>query len=172
MLALIDAFMKIALRRLGPEHLPDSGFLLLLVTAAYVLMQTVLAVPVYGVGPALVRSVGLDVLLLCGVVWGLLKLTGHPRRFRQTLTALFGTGALLAVFILPFNYWLQAAGSPGQPPLAPTLGILAVISWSLVVNGHILARALSAPFVIGMMASVTWFLLTYLVFWQLGPAPA
>ena len=51
-------------------------------------------------------------------------------------------------------------------------GLLAIVSWSLVVNGHIFARALSIPFVAGIMLSLAYFFLNYLVFWQLGPPPA
>lgn len=172
MLPILDAFLQIALRRRGPEDLPDSGFLLVVAGAAYVLTQGLLAAPVYGTPLALARSLVLDLLLLCGCLWGLLRLSGHGRRFRQSLTAVLGTGALLSVCMLPFNYWLDAAVEPGKPALAPTIGLLAVVSWSLVVNGHIFSRALSRPFAAGLALSVAYFFLNYLVFAQFGPPPA
>jgi len=172
MLPILDVFLQIALRRRGPEDLPDSRFLLLLAGTAYVLAQSVLAAPVYESLLALGRSLVLDVLLLCGCLWGLLRLAGHAGRYRQTLTAVFGTGALLSVCMLPFNYWLDLTPEPGKPALAPTIALLAVVSWSLVVNGHILARALSWPFVAGLGISIAYFFLNYLVFAQFGPSPA
>jgi len=172
MLPILDAFLQIALRRRGPEDLPDSSFLLLLAAGAYLGTQAVLAAPVFGSTLALAQGLLLDVLLLCGCLWGLLRLAGHPGRFRQTLTAVLGTGAFLTTCMLPFNYWLDEAGSPGEVPLAPTLGLLAVISWSLVVNGHIFARALSRPFVAGLAVSIAYFFLNYLVFAEFGPPPA
>jgi hypothetical protein len=172
MLPILDAFLQIVLRRRGPEDLPDSRFLLLLAGAAYVFAQAVLAAPVYGTTLALGRSLVLDLLLLCGCLWGLLRLAGHATRYRQTLTAVFGTGALLSVCMLPFSYWLDVAAEPGNPALAPMIGLLAVVSWSLVVNGHIFARALSRPFVAGLVISIAYFFLNYLVFAQLGPPPA
>jgi hypothetical protein len=93
-------------------------------------------------------------------------------RSGQTLTAFFGTGALLGVLMLPFNFWLDAQSAPGQPAMLPTAGLLAIVSWSLVVNGHIFSRALSIPFVAGIMLSLGYFFLNYLVFWQLGPPPS
>src|SRR5690554_3048467 len=119
MLALIQTFLLIALRRLGPEDLPASGFLLGLVAVAYVAMQLLLALPVYGAGPVLARALLIDVALLVGFAWGLLSLTGHPRRLRQTLTALFGTGALFSLFMLPVNAALTAFSTPQQPALLP-----------------------------------------------------
>jgi hypothetical protein len=172
MLAIIDFFLQITLRRRGPEDLPDSRFLLLLSALCYVVVQLFLALPIYSLSILLFRSILVDVALLCACVCGLLWLAHHLSRSGQTLTAFFGTGALLGLLMLPFNYWLDAQSVPGQPALLPTAGLLAIVSWSLVVNGHIFARALSIPFVAGIMLSLAYFFLNYLVFWQLGPPPA
>ncbi|MEO7386843.1 MAG: hypothetical protein ABIX37_07910 [Gammaproteobacteria bacterium] len=172
MLPILDAFLQIALRRRGPEDLPDSWFLLLIAGAAYELLQGIIAAPVYASSMALARSLVLDLLLLYGFVWGLLRFTGHAPRFRRTLTAVLGTSALMTLCMLPFNYWLAQVPDPAKPALAPTIGLLAVICWSLVVNGHIFARAMSSPFVAGLAISVAYFFLNYLVFAELGPAPA
>ncbi|MEO8223998.1 MAG: hypothetical protein ABI661_04280, partial [Gammaproteobacteria bacterium] len=168
----LDVFLQIALRRRGPEDLPDSRFLVLVAGLVYVAVQGFLAVPVYGTPLALGQSLALDLVLLCGCLWGLLRLAGHAPRFRQTLTALFGTGAVLGLCMLPFTVWLDAAAAPGKPAVGPTIGLLAVVSWSLVVNGHIFSRALSAPFVAGLAIAVAYFFLNYLVFAQFGPSPA
>jgi hypothetical protein len=172
MLALIKAFLNIALRRLGPEHLPDSGLLLALSAAAYGVMQVILGLPYFaGFTVPLLRSVGLDLLLLGGCLWGLLRFTGYPDRYRRTLTALLGTGALLSVVIWPFT--LIGIGDPGSgAETLATAGIVGVVLWSLAVNAHILARALSVPFIMGLVAAVAYFLLNYMVVVQLSPASA
>lgn len=172
MLAIIDFFLQITLRRRGPEDLPDSRFLLLLSALAYTVVQFFLALPIYRVSILLFRSVLIDIALLCACVSGLLWLTRHLSRTGRTLTAFFGTGALLGMLMLPFNYWLDALSVPGQPALLPTAALLAIVSWSLAVNGHIFSRALSIPFVAGLMISLAYFFLNYLVFWQLGPPPS
>lgn len=172
MLPILDVFLQIALRRRGPEDLPDSRVLLLMAALVYVVTQGFLALPVYHSPLALGRSLVLDLLLLCGCLWGLLRFTGHAPRYRQTLTAMFGTGALLGVCMLPFNYWLGMAAAPDKPELGPTIGLLAVVSWSLAVNGHIFSRALSAPFAAGLAIAIVYFFLNYLVFAQFGPPPA
>lgn len=172
MLPILHAFAQITLRRLGPEDLPDSRFLLLLVGLVYAITQLMLAVPIYAFTGPLLRSIVLDVVVLCGFVVGILRLTGHPARFGQTTTAVFGTGALLSLCMLPFNLWLDAASVPGQAPLVPTLGLLAIVIWSLVVNAHIFARAMSVHFALGLVVSITYFFLNYLVFLQFGPVRA
>lgn len=172
MLSILDAFLQIALRRRGPEDLPASWLLMLAAGLFYVTAQALLGLSVYHSLLPLAGSLVLDLLLLCGCVWGLLRLTGHVARYLQTLTAMFGTGALLGVCMLPFNYWLDAAGTPGKPAIGPTIGLLAVVSWSLVVNGHIFSRALTVPFAPALAIAIGYFFLNYLVFVQLGPAPA
>lgn len=172
MLPILDVFLQIALRRRGPEDLPDSGFLLALAAVCYMVALGLLAWPIYGASGALARSVALDVVLLYGCVWALLRFTGHGARFGRTLTALYGTGTLLSLLMVPFNFWLDGLSGTGRPAVLPILGNLAIVSWSLVVYGHILARALSSPFALGLMLSVAYFFLNYLVFSQFGPAPA
>lgn len=172
MLALIQAFINIALRRLGPEHLPDSAFLLGLAAAAYMVMQALLGLSYFtGLNLALIRSVGLDALLLAGCLWGLLRATGHRSRYRQTLTALFGTGALLSLVLWPFTLMGTGEAGTGSSSLA-VAGVIGVVLWSVAVNAHILARALSAPFILGLVVAVGYFLLNFLVLSQLSPAPA
>lgn len=173
MLAVLHVFLQIALRRGGPEDLPDSRLLLLLAALAYEITQTllILAFPDSS-PPALLGSLVLDLLLLCLGLWGLLKIAGRSARYGQTLTALFGTGALLGFCMLPFKYWIEWAGDPVRSPLAPAVGMLALIGWSLAVNGHIFSRALSIPSLLGMLVAIGYFFLNFLVFSQFGPAPA
>ena len=172
MLPILAAFLQIALRRRGPEDLPASRLLLLAAGLLYVITQSLLGRTVYHSLVSLAGSLVLDLLLLCGCVWLLLRVTGHLPRYLQTLTAMFGTGALLGICMLPFNYWLDVAATPDKPALGPTIGLLAIVSWSLVVNGHIFSRALSLPFAAALAIAVGYFFLNYLVFVELGPAPA
>lgn len=166
MLAIIQAWFYIALRRLGPEDLPQSGLLLLVSGVAYLLLQMVVALPFYGVSPQLGLVVGADLLLLTLFAWLLLRFVGRPERLMQTLSALFGTGALLTLFVLPFNYWWDATATSETGPLLPAMAILFIIVWSLIVNGHILARALSAPFRLGVLIALGYFFINYLVLLQ------
>ena len=72
MLAIIDFFLQITLRRRGPEDLPASRFLLLSSALCYAIVQLFLALPIYSLSVMLFRSVLIDIGLLCLCVWGLL----------------------------------------------------------------------------------------------------
>lgn len=163
MLALLDALFQIVMRRRGPEDLPDSAFLLGLLLAAYALVQLPTAVMVFGRAGVGLAAVLVDCLLLAGCFWLLLQWTGHAPRYRQTLAALAGTGALFATAQLPLVYLARLSAIEGQPAAGPTLGLLLLLLWSIVVQAHITARALSASFGLGLGLALVYFVLSYQV---------
>jgi hypothetical protein len=168
-LALIDAFMKIALRRLGPEDLPDSSLLLGIVLVAYAVLQAGVALPVYGgISGELLGSLVVEVGLLAGYTWAVLFLAGHRDRYQRTLTALLGTGALLTLVMLPAFLWARASGAAGGVAVLPGLAVVAVLVWLVATNGHILARALSVEYPLGVAAALGHLVLNFLVAWSLG----
>jgi hypothetical protein len=170
MLPLLRAFFQIILRQLGPEDLPDSRLLLGISMGVYALAQIIPALQVYGATATAAIAILVDLLLLASAVWAVLRVAGHAHRFRQTLSALLGTGALLTIPLVPLNFWLQMFTQAGHTPAGPSLAILLLMTWALTVQGHILSRALSAPFVIGLLVAVGYFIVNYAVIWQIAPA--
>ena len=159
MLVYVQALINIVLCRRGPEDLPDSGFLLVLTVIVYAMLH-VPAVFIRDVAMAEVLvQVALSIALAFAFTRILLQLAGFPQRNRQVLTALFGTGALLTALILPLMIWLQSAPQSQSALPLPGLILLIITLWSVVVDAHIIARALSRPFVVGLLLSIVYFLL-------------
>lgn len=169
MLVYVRALFGIAIRKLGPEDLPDSGFLLGLTLVAYLVLQVPLALVAYGPSNAIVPSIGASALLLIAFLWVLLALNGYRSRYRQTLTALLGTSALLSLLSIPFSMWRQATHEFQAASALPSIIIFAIMLWSLAIDGHILSRALSRPFVIGLLVSIAYFFLHTSVLFELMP---
>lgn len=169
MLALLDAFFQIAIRRSGPEDLPESVFLLQVVLAAYLVTQLPVAVILYGWGGTALLAIVLDSVLLGLAFWLLLRLTGRSARFQRTFTALLGTGALLALPQAPLVYLSKAASVAGQTPVGPSFGLLALLVWSILVQAHIASRALSSGFATGLAVALSYFMLSYQIAGQLLP---
>lgn len=170
MLALLDAFLQIALRRRGPEDLPDSRFLLRLALVAYMLAQLPVVAVLYGWTGAAMLAILMDTGLLALFFWLTLKLTRRIGRYRRTLTALLGTGALLALPQAPLVFFSKMATAAGQPPVGPTVGLLVVLFWSIIVQAHITARALSSNFGVGLAIALAYFILSYQVSGQFPQA--
>jgi hypothetical protein len=154
MLALLEAFLQIAMRRRGPEDLPDSQLLLAVALAAYLAAQVPVAFLLFGWSGRSLAAVVADLALLCACFWAPLWYVGKPARFRRTLTALAGTGALLSLPQVPLVLASRAAEEAGTVPALPTLGILALIAWTVVVQAHVAARALSARFGVGLAVAL------------------
>jgi hypothetical protein len=143
--------------RKGPEHLPDSSLILvlsfgLLLFATF--CSTVLINP--GVGDSVVLSFLTS--LLGYVFYGfVLTVTGFARRFVQTISAIMACGSLLTVLMV-FAYVM----------LAPFLGtsiasIVAtlILFWSVPVKGHIIARAIERHWYLGIVISMSIFVMQF-----------
>jgi len=169
MLAYVQTLLNVALRKKGPEDIPDSRFLLGLTFVVYLLMQVPLGWIAYGPSDALVSTIGVSVLMVIAGLWALLVLTGFRSRFRQSLTAMLGVNALLSVFSIPFSFWRAATLSNETSEALPSTIIFGLMLWSLVVDGHIISRAISKPFGIGLMIAVAFFFLHTAVLFELMP---
>jgi hypothetical protein len=172
MLQLVRAFFDIAMLRLGPEDLPASRFLLGFAAVAY-LVTGEISVSFYArdIGDAFLQLAA-DIGLLVVFVTGLLVLYGKAARLGQTMTALLGTGALLALIALPLSIWLRWDDANGIGSSLPVVGLYLVVLWSIAVTGHILHRALEIPFVGGLVLGAAYFILNVATFAYLFPAEA
>lgn len=164
MLAYVQAFINIALLRSGPEDLPDSRFLLGLTLLIYLATQIPL-----GPGDLIVRAVTVSLALLFGGMWALLSLTGYRGRYMRTVTAMLGTGALLSALSTPFSLWSQSTMDIETGAAMPNTIIFAIMLWSIVIDGHILARALSRPYAIGLLVAIGYFFLHATILFELMP---
>ncbi len=169
MLAYVQAFINIVLRRSGPEDLPDSQFFLGLTLGVYILTQIPLGLVAYGLSDILLRTVSVSLLLLFVCVWVLLTLTGFQARFRRTVTALLGTSALLSALSTPFSLWRQAMLDAESGVAMPSTIIFAIMIWSIAIDGHILSRALSRPYGIGLFVAIGYFLLHTTILFEVMP---
>lgn len=152
--------------RLGPQDLPAGSSPLTLAMLLYLLV-TGLAM---GLGqppeqPLLVLILAMLLpLLLVRIVLTARRL---PQRWPQTVTALFGTSALLTAISLPLA---AGAGEDGEPAMFTALASLAVFIWSFAVDAHIWRHALNASYAAGLAVAVVLFAITLFVITTLaGP---
>jgi len=156
LLQLLRAFLDVCLLRRRPQDLPASLFLVYLTLAGHALTGLLLSLASHPLGPALVLGLT-DTVLLAGLTASLLYVHKLQARLPQTLAALAGTGTLLSLIAFPLTYWWFALHAGAQDPTVPTVLLLAVVVWSLVVMGHILRHALSAPLLIGLVVAVIFY---------------
>ena len=134
--------------RSGPQHLPASWPLMILLLSAYLVQNLVTGQQLEDPNAA-AKSL-LAICLQVVVLTGLLIWRKHPERFAQTMSAL----AAMGVIFNGITWVLLSMSDPtsNQPVMA--LIWFSVFIWSLFVDAHIYRNALSVPFAVGMLVTV------------------
>ncbi len=174
MIKLLTVFWNIILRKSGPEEVPDSNFLLVVTFIFFLLSQVLVGFKMYGGAVSLFfQLLFLDTVLL--IIWlrAILQLSGKLERFRQSLTALFGTGTLfnfiLSPFILSYAPYLEQLTSSdelqitAELPMPALLSILIIAIWSVLVMGHIYSRATSKSRAIGIGLALMYSFINFMI---------
>jgi hypothetical protein len=166
LLPLLRTLFDITLLRKGPDSIPASMILLLLVIGLWLFSSlTVLSlIEQYDERDFII---GLYTALAGVVTYvAILVAAGHPSRALQTVTAILGCGALISLaFVAEFVLFM--------PLFGPTVtGIVAqlILLWSVPVEGHIIARALGRHWYIGIVIAIGVFVLQYVIFSTMAPA--
>ena len=165
LLPLVRTLFDITLLRKGPDSIPPSMILLMLVVGLWLFSSlAVLSLIeqydehdfIIGLYTALAGVVAYTVILV---------VAGHSSRAVQTITAILGCGALISLaFVAEFVLFM--------PFLGQTItGILAqlILLWSVPVEGHIIARALGRHWYIGILIAIGVFALQYIIFSAMSP---
>ena len=153
-------FINLALMlrlRSGPQNLPASWPLAILLVAAY-LVQNLISGQQLEDENAAAKSL-LAICLQVVVLTGLLYWRKHLERFPQTLSALAGVGIVFNA--VTWVLLTQSNPAVNQPLLA--LAWFAVFIWSLFVDAHIYRNSLSVPLSMGMLITVLTLAASYVL---------
>lgn len=153
----LAAMLNILRLHAGPQDLPaDNGTLIFWVGIALI-AGMVIGIPLYGFGQALALNV-MDLVVLYAFVAILLSMQGVSDRWRQTFTAMAGTGAVLGL-LMAFLMVLAGGPDPAREPeevaTGVVFGMLVLLAWLLLVFGHILQQALGlGSRLVGMLTAL------------------
>ena len=169
MAALFNLFLDLCLLRKGPQDVPASMLLLKLCLLAYGLIGLIVLLLSTPIPVALLQAL-LDIVLLSGLLYVGLTLYHHPERFEQTLTALAGSGALIALLAFPLMAWLMNEERGGDIAL-PSLLLLALLVWSIAIMAHILRHAFAVSLWSGAWYAFGYTVLSWTLTGWISPQP-
>ena len=149
-------FLDLCLLRANPQDLPTSNRLLAAALVGHLLANVLTGLDGASLENALLAGV-MDTLLLVALTHTGLMLRGVGARTRQTLTALAGCGALLAVLA-----WAVVTAAEAVTAHA-WVAWLPFLFWFLAVYGHILRNALNVSLGVGLALAIGYVLLSLLV---------
>lgn len=167
MLPLIRTLFDIALLRKGPESVPRSGILLVMSLGLWAVAAFTFSTLIDNADGSDFRRELLNFALAMVCYYTILVTTGFASRITQTLTALIGCGALMA---LCFTAALVSIGQLAGNAVISMLAISYLI-WSLSVEGHIIARAINLPFYFGVLIAFGIFVFQYVGLNLIMPKP-
>lgn len=159
---LISAFWGMCRLKVAPQDLPVSSVLLGLAIAAYAVTSLFAAALQLPFEKA-VLAAALDVGLLGTLSYLVLWIRMLTPRWTQTMTALAGTGAVIAVFMLPFIFW-QANATTSETAFVPTVALLGCMIWDMFIIGHIMRHALNVPMLLGGTLAAVYIYISWRVF--------
>ena len=171
MLKVLDTLVSILLLRKGPQDLPAGwGWLLLFIAVNYFLnlyqysiitsLQTTTDLNTTGSWSSIQ-----DILMQIVLVSSVLLLARQGARIIQTLTAFLGVGILFSLMLAPLlQLSLSSEGASGGGLL------LALMAWSIAVEGNIFKHALSISMQRGVAIAIALFIAAYLIAYILAGA--
>lgn len=155
LIAILKPFLLIVAQRVGPDVLPRSQFLLVVVIAANIAVSW-LVLDLLNIEPARRIIIPfLDAATQCLLISVLLLSMKLGNRLVQTLIAAYGADMILNLVSLPLA--LVPASDPPRLTL-PVLASVVVLFWSLGVKGHILHRAAGFPYFVGVLIAAGFFI--------------
>ena len=160
---------EIALRRRGPESLPDSTFLTGLLFAVFSIMNLIYLLLQGGFGWLGLGNLAAQLVLVFGFVFAALTFFKLERRYRQTMSAILGVNIVVSLVYFPVALGGLALGVDleGMPFNAIRYGFLL---WSVIIEAHIFARALSQPLLLGFMVELLYVLSSFSISDSFAPA--
>ena len=152
----LKVFLDIVLWRRGPQDLPNSGLLVGLTLVAYELVNLVqIALMEVSIAELLLYLV-VDPLLLMGGLWLVMMLFGRKDRWAQTVSAVLGCTALMALVVSVPMVLLVGPRVAGDPPAALQLLALGLVIAFILVVGRIIQLATDSNLLTGSAIATTY----------------
>lgn len=145
--------IEVALRRRGPDSLPDSTFLVVFLLAIDTSLSLLVSVLFGGVALFDLVRLAAHAALICAFVYAVLTFFKLERRFRQTVSAVFGASIVIGLAFFFVGIIGMAMGFELSEP--PFIWVYrAFFVWFVFIVGSVLARSLSQPFFVGLMFAI------------------
>jgi hypothetical protein len=164
-LTLIQTLLQIILLRKGPDALPRSPVVVVVVVGLW-LSSSVFALLTVESYTSKTFLLGLLISCVGFSIYALVvKAAGKAERLQQTLIAIIGCGAIFGFALLIAEGLLPRFLNVDQVRATITL----IWLWSVPVEGHIIARSIDRLWYVGLLTALTVFIMQLFLLASLGP---
>lgn len=164
-LALIETLFDIIRLRKGPDAIPHSTFLFVVIIALWLfsgLVMTFLTTELDEKDFVIGTITGVAGLLCYAAI---VMLSGKRARLMQTVMAFLGCGALLSLMFVAGNVFLTPFLSENITNFVVTL----ILLWTVPVEGHIISRTLDRHWYIGVAIAMAVFVFQLILYSVMDP---
>ncbi|MGB5330950.1 MAG: hypothetical protein WBM80_01595 [Woeseiaceae bacterium] len=165
MLGLIETLFDIIRLRKGPDAIPHSTFLFVVIVALWLLVGLIMTflIPELDAKDFAIGTITGVAGLLCYAA--IVVLSGKRARLMQAVMALLGCGALISLMFVAGNLFLTPFLSENITNFIVTL----ILLWTVPVEGHIISRTLDRHWYIGVAIAMTVFVFQLILYSTMDP---
>jgi hypothetical protein len=145
-LTLTRAFCQLCVFRIGPQDIPASNALLLITAVLNLSLSALINNIQLPLASAVLVAV-LELLVLASLTSAILFYFAHLPRLRQTLTALFGSGAVIGGTVWVLLSVFEELPNPVR---------MCVFLWNLLVMAHVIRHAVSVHIVAAFFMALAY----------------
>ena len=160
---LLQPFALICLLKFNPQQLPVSNFLLWLTLISYAVTSSLTLLTLGTTASEALLAGPLASAIVAALTAALLHLRNFGARILQTLTALYGSGAILNLLLLPLASMVYPDEDMSRANPIAGVGLTLLLLWSFAVTAHVLRHAMSCPFLLGLAFAIVFNLTSELI---------
>jgi hypothetical protein len=164
-LTLFKTLLEIIFLQKGPEHIPRSSVLLVILLGCWLAVGVIGAMVVDTYDS---ESLMMDLILTVvgfGIYAAALKIFEKSERLLQALAAILGCGAIFGTALFAGRYILTTVLAVSETALFSEF----ILLWSILIEGHIIARTIERPWIIGILFALAVFITQLQVFAVIKP---
>ncbi len=152
---LLKLFFDICLFQKGPQDIPVSSALLLMLIPVYALISFLILILSTDFFNAILQ-VMVEIVLVLTACKLILYLARKTARYQQTACALIASDAVISFIALP-----AMATLIGQGTALAFFTVVALMLWHWIITGHIYSKALEKSFSFGLGVAFLYILFSY-----------
>ncbi len=161
-MSVIRTLVSILLLRSGPQDLPFSQNLLVVMLFLYITSGVLVLQDSVDSSHAAANMI-VDLLVMLFFTYIVLTALDHKPRFVQTMTAMAGVGVLFHLLAWPLLMQAEMVEEAEALPVAASLTLLMILSWNLLVVSYIYRQALQVTMTNSILLSFALFFLSMTV---------
>ena len=167
---VLKLLLDLCLFQAKPQDLPYNNTLVAAATVAAIITN-ILTHHADGQIPMVIAMSTVQVVVFGFAIWMVLRWKLKVERFRQTITAIFGTSALLQLVAWPVVSWLHQVKESPDASMPMTL-LFALSIWVLAIAVYVMKHALELgtglSFLVTVGCQVFTLIVVFIVFGQIG----